>query len=146
MAKFHNTARHTLLIAATFSASAALPAHAQQPAPMKNMPGNSGTPSMPGMAMPGKGIADDASPSSKAFKTANDKMMKDMGAPMTGDADRDFVANMIPHHSGAIDMAKIELQYGKDPMLRALAKDIIGAQEKEIAKMSAWNKAHPAKP
>ena len=143
MTTFHNTSLRALLIAAAFSASTALSAHAQQPAPMKTMPGNS---SMPGMAMPGKSMADDASPSTKAFKTANDKMMKDMGAPMTGDADRDFVASMIPHHSGAIDMAKIELQYGKDPMLRALAKDIIGAQEKEIAKMSAWNKAHPAKP
>ena len=69
-----------------------------------------------------------------------------MGANMTGDADRDFVGAMIPHHAGAIDMAKIELQYGKDPMLRKLAQDIIAAQEKEIAEMAAWHKAHPVTP
>jgi uncharacterized protein (DUF305 family) len=49
---------------------------------------------------------------------------------------------MIPHHQGAIDMAKVELAYGKDPELRRLAEDIVKAQETEIAAMQVWLKAH----
>jgi uncharacterized protein (DUF305 family) len=72
-----------------------------------------------------------------------EKMNQDMkAAPMTGDADKDFVAMMIPHHQGAIDMAEAELRSGKDPVLRQLAKDIIAAQNKEIADMHAWQAAH----
>ena len=126
----------TLLFAVTaLSAAAALPALAQQPAPM---------PMHQGMAMPAtpKPATGDASASSQAFKAADDKMMQDMAMPMTGDTDRDFVAGMIPHHAGAIDMAEIELKYGKDPKLRTLARNIIAAQKKEIAEMKAWQAAH----
>lgn len=55
--------------------------------------------------------------------------------PMTGDPDHDFAAMMIPHHKGAIDMAKAELLYGKDPVLRRLAQEIIVTQEQEIEVM-----------
>ena len=61
-----------------------------------------------------------------------------MNAPMTGDADRDFVSMMIPHHQGAIDMAEVVLKYGKDPKVKKLAQDIIKAQKHEIAMMQAW--------
>ncbi len=81
-------------------------------------------------------------PSSQAFTEANDRMHKDMMIKLSGDTDVDFVRSMIPHHQGAIDMAKIELQYGKDPQIRKLAEDVIKAQEAEIAEMNAWLKAH----
>ena len=78
------------------------------------------------------------SPSTRALKAANDKMHRDMDIRYTGDADRDFVAGMIAHHQGAIDMARAVLQFGKDPEIRKLAEEIVGAQEKEIAQMKAW--------
>ena len=56
------------------------------------------------------------------------KMDQGMSIPYTGDSDKDFVAGMIPHHQGAVDMAKVELQYGKDPQLKQLARNIIKSQ------------------
>ena len=78
------------------------------------------------------------SPSDKAFMESMQTMMKNMDVKPTGKPDKDFVLMMMPHHQGAIDMAKVELQYGKDPELRKLATDIVSAQEKEIAEMKAW--------
>lgn len=59
-------------------------------------------------------------------------------APMNGDAGHDFVTMMLPHHQGAIDMAKAELKHGDDPWAREVAQAVISAQEKEIADMLAW--------
>ncbi|WP_296435655.1 CopM family metallochaperone [Rhizobium sp. UBA1881] len=84
----------------------------------------------------------DHSPSSHAFSEANNKMHKDMMIEYSGDADIDFVRGMIAHHQGAIDMAKVELQYGKDPEIRKLAEGVIKAQEAEITEMQTWLKAH----
>src|ERR1700739_4504802 len=74
-----------------------------------------------------------------AFLKENDaamtKMMNDMAAKPTGDIDRDFVAMMTPHHQGAIDMAIIEMRYGKNETLRRLAQEIIGDQMQEIDEM-----------
>ena len=67
-------------------------------------------------------------------------MHKDMAITYSGDADRDFLAGMIPHHQGAIDMARVVLQYGKDPKVKAMAEKIIKDQEAEIAEMKAMLK------
>jgi ribosomal protein L16 Arg81 hydroxylase len=64
------------------------------------------------------------------------RMDRDMkSAPIIGDPDHDFAAMMIPHHQGAVDMAKAELLYGKDPVLRRLAQEIIVTQNSEIQVM-----------
>lgn len=63
-------------------------------------------------------------------------------AAKTGDPDHDFVTMMIPHHQGAVDMAKVLLLYGKDPELRTLAPQIITDQQYEIQLMRKWLKAH----
>jgi uncharacterized protein (DUF305 family) len=77
------------------------------------------------------------------MRAAMERMNRDMGSvPMTGDTDRDFVAMMIPHHQGAIDMAETELRFGKDPALRRLATDIVAAQQHEIAMMQRWQAKH----
>ncbi|MDB6123091.1 MAG: hypothetical protein JWQ71_2084 [Pedosphaera sp.] len=58
-----------------------------------------------------------------------------MAAPMTGNPDHDFSAMMIPHHQGAVDMAKAVQLHGKDPVLRRLAQEIIVTQQQEIEVM-----------
>jgi uncharacterized protein (DUF305 family) len=78
----------------------------------------------------------------KANQQAMNTMMAAMMVSYTGDADVDFVTGMIPHHQGAIDMAKVELQYGKDPTMQKLATDIVKAQESEITFMQDWLKKH----
>lgn len=60
----------------------------------------------------------------------------------TGDSDTDFVRLMLPHHQGAIDMAKTELLRGKDPQMRRLAQEIIADQQSEIQLMQLWQKQH----
>lgn len=78
----------------------------------------------------------------QAYAQAMAKMHAAMTVAPTGDADVDFVRGMIPHHQGAIDMARIQLEFGKDPELRAMSEEIIAAQEDEIARMQQWLEAN----
>jgi len=72
------------------------------------------------------------------YEESMTKMHHGMMVEYTNDPDADFVRGMIPHHQGAIDMAKIQLKYGTDPEIRTLAEGIIKAQEAEIKQMNAW--------
>jgi uncharacterized protein (DUF305 family) len=75
----------------------------------------------------------------QAMDTSMKKMDRDMAAaPMDGDIDHDFATMMMPHHQGAIDMAKAELRYGKDPVMRRLAQEILVDQQSEIDAMQLW--------
>ena len=97
--------------------------------------------------------------SSSPFVASKDRSFEDLmaeamhrmhtgmdGAPRTGDPDRDFVLQMIPHHQGAIDMARVLLLYGVEPGLQRLAKEIVTDQQSEIDLMRAWLDRHPGRP
>ena len=116
----------TMLLGAALSLALALPAFAQEADHSAHQ------------GMTASEPAADESASTKAFIAANDKMHAGMALDFTGDADVDFVRGMIAHHQGAIDMARVELEHGKDPALRKLAEDIISAQEGEIRMMENW--------
>ena len=151
----------TILLAAGAVALASVAAVAQMQHPNTPMqpPHRMGPPMQPGDGMqhgmqgtpggmhgnmPGHGGAvapkGDTGPSSLAFQGINMKMHEAMNITFTGNADVDFVKGMIPHHQGAIDMAKTVLAFGKDPDVRKLAEEIIKAQETEIALMNEWLK------
>jgi uncharacterized protein (DUF305 family) len=83
------------------------------------------------------------------MEQAMERMHKDMAIVPSGDPDRDFAGMMIPHHQGAVDMAKVELQFGKNPVLRRLAEGIIVEQlqeievmQRELRQLSAAPKEH----
>jgi uncharacterized protein (DUF305 family) len=80
----------------------------------------------------------DAAPSTQAFIAANDKMHADMAITYTGNADVDFIRGMIAHHQGALDAARVVLEHGTDPQVRAFAEGVIAAQDAEIKWMTDW--------
>ena len=93
-------------------------------------------PSKGGHSHPGGGVA--APPFQEAMAAAMERMMHDMHAASSlGDPDRDFLAMMIPHHEGAVEMAHLVLIHGRDPLVRRLAEEILAGQQTEIAAMRA---------
>jgi len=111
---------HKLVTAAFLTAALVLPAAAQ------DHTGHAAT------------SAEGESAATTAYRDANTRMHTDMEVAFTGDPDIDFLLAMIPHHQGAIDMARVVLEHGSDPGIRALAEEIIAAQEAEIAQMREW--------
>jgi len=101
-------------------------------------------PMMQGMMGRGAGamqmgdVQGDQGVASLAMNAVNERMHREMAITYTGNVDADFVRNMIAHHQGAIDMARIEAAFGKDPKIRELAQAVIRAQEDEVAMMKSW--------
>jgi uncharacterized protein (DUF305 family) len=89
-----------------------------------------------------KGMDMGSSPADQANMQAMHKMQDAMPKQGTGNPDKDFVTMMIPHHQGAIDMAKVEIQYGKDSKLKRMAAKIVKDQEREIREMQDWLNKH----
>lgn len=85
--------------------------------------------------------AAEPSAATRAYAEINAKMHKDMDIEFTGDPDLDFILGMIPHHSAAVEMAKVVLEHGKDPMVRDFALQIIQTQDSEIEWMRLWLEA-----
>ncbi len=77
----------------------------------------------------------------KEYQKINDEMHSNMNIKYTGEPDVDFILGMIPHHQGALEMAKVQLKYGSDPEIRKLASNIIKAQKKEIKYMKDYLKS-----
>ena len=127
------------LIAAVVLLSASLVPAMGQTLPQNTaaQPGMQSMPSHQGTAM---------TPNHQEMMQSMEKMNRDMtGAPMTGNPDRDFIAMMMPHHQGAIDMARIYLRDGKDPAIRRMAQKVITDQEREIREMRNWQAKHPVR-
>jgi len=121
--------KRVISLATTMTVSASSFAVAQNPATLHHVAGTVR------MQMAGS----QADPSEAPFLLENDaamtKMMRDMSIKASGDVDHDFVEMMVPHHQGAIDMARAVLRHGHNEQLRRLAQEIIVTQQQEIAAM-----------
>jgi uncharacterized protein (DUF305 family) len=104
-------------------------------------------PTMAGMAMPALPPGSPAAAFHQqmdSVMTVMDTGMQQMGGVPPTDLDASFAAMMVPHHQGAVDMARLQLLYGKDPELRRLAQSIIAEQQIEMQQMTAWLRKHQA--
>ena len=135
-----NTITKTI-IAAGLVAGLASGAYAQSTHGEHGAPSGTAPAAMPGM-MPNMAPKETDAASTKDFKEADMRMMKNMDRPFTGDPDVDFRVHMIPHHQGAVDMAKVALKHAKDPETKKMAETIIKDQEREVGEMQAWLKKH----
>ena len=135
-------------------AAPASPSQPESPAPMqKEGMGMMGGKDMPmmmkmmqemhGMMMGGGMMAQpkgDKGPSSQALNGIIARMNQDIALPFSGNTDTDFVKRMISLHQGAIDIAKVELAFGKDADVRKVAEEVIKSNADDIAKMQEWLK------
>lgn len=141
-----NTKQFVIGLAAAIALLAATPAFAQNATLGTDNPAVCKT----GVKDMGSSEAMGGMDTTVAMDAAHQDLMKGMGAMnaqmnegmLAPDLDVAFVCGMLPHHQGAIDMARAELKYGKDPFTRQLATGIIAAQEKEIAEMKDWLSKH----
>ena len=122
--------KRAISLATTASVAATSFALAQDPSRMYHVHGT----------MPVQQVADrpghsDEQPFLSENDAAMNKMMANMKIKPTGDVDRDFVAMMVPHHQGAVEMAQAELKYGHNEQLRRLAQEIVVTQQQEITVM-----------
>lgn len=80
------------------------------------------------------------------YHAAMEKMNREMAAEApSSNADRDFASMMAKHHQAAIDMARVELEHGRDPEMRKMAEEVIQKQQQEISHLRAWLSRQPAK-
>jgi uncharacterized protein (DUF305 family) len=122
--------KRMISLAATASVTATSFALAQDPPRTHHVPG-----AMPIQYVTDRSDHSEEQPFLSENTAAMDKMMADMTIKPTGDVDRDFVAMMVPHHQGAIDMAQAELRYGHNEQLRRIAQEIVVTQQQEIPAM-----------
>jgi uncharacterized protein (DUF305 family) len=97
----------------------------------------------PGLAVAPSGLVAAFQHGMDSVMVVMDEGMRRMDGASPTDIDASFAAMMVPHHQGAVDMARLQLLYGKDPALRRLAQSIIAEQQVEIQQMTAWLRKHP---
>jgi uncharacterized protein (DUF305 family) len=119
--------KRMISLAATASVTATSFALAQDPARTRHV-----LAAMPIQCVADRSDYSEEQPFLSENEVAMKKMMADMTIRPTGDVDRDFVAMMVPHHQGAVDMANAELNYGHNEQLRGLAREIVANQQQEI--------------